>query len=59
MKEKLNEYKDFIQRCGANLYIYHKSDIVQYALRENRDTYVFKDALKIAKASPHLYFQLQ
>lgn len=57
--EKLRQYKDFINRCGGNLYSYEESDIIQYALRENKDSIVFKDALNVAKKSPYLYFQLQ
>ncbi|KAG5884486.1 hypothetical protein JTB14_001281 [Gonioctena quinquepunctata] len=59
LTEKLNHYKDFIQRCGGNLYSYEKTDIIQYALRENKDSHVFKDALNVAKMSDRLYFQLQ
>ncbi|XP_057657894.1 apoptotic protease-activating factor 1-like isoform X1 [Diorhabda carinulata] len=59
LKEKLKQYKDFIKRCGGNLYSYEKTDIIQYALKENRDSFVFKDALHFAKSSSHLYLQLQ
>ncbi|CAH1261258.1 unnamed protein product [Diabrotica balteata] len=59
VEEKLRQYKDFIKRCGGHLYSYMQTNIVQYALKENKDSYVFKDAMNIAKTSPHLYFQLQ
>ncbi|XP_023029468.2 death-associated APAF1-related killer isoform X1 [Leptinotarsa decemlineata] len=59
LSEKLKQYKDFIKRCGGNLYSYEKTDIIQYALRENRDSYVFKDAIKLAKTGNQLYLQLQ
>ncbi|XP_050500379.1 apoptotic protease-activating factor 1-like isoform X2 [Diabrotica virgifera virgifera] len=59
LKEKLRQYNDFIKRCGKQLYSYMQTNIVQFALKENKDSYVFKDAINIAKKSPHLFFQLQ
>ncbi|XP_018564159.1 apoptotic protease-activating factor 1 isoform X2 [Anoplophora glabripennis] len=59
LKEKLKHYKDFISRCGSSLYSYEKTDIIQFALREKKESYIFKEALTLAENSPNLYFQLQ
>ncbi|CAG9822426.1 unnamed protein product [Phaedon cochleariae] len=59
LEEKLRQYKDFIDRKGGHLYSYDKTDIIQYALCESKDSHVFKEALKLAKHSARLYFQLQ
>ncbi|KAJ8932293.1 hypothetical protein NQ314_014786 [Rhamnusium bicolor] len=58
-KEKLDQYKDFISRCGSNLYSYEKTDIIQFALREKKDSIIFKEAMILAEKSEKLYFQLQ
>ncbi|KAJ8921736.1 hypothetical protein NQ315_010646 [Exocentrus adspersus] len=58
-KDKLEQYKDFIRRCGSSLYSYEKTDIIQFALREPKESYIFRDALKLAEQSHKLYFQLQ
>nr|CAH7740325.1 unnamed protein product [Callosobruchus chinensis] len=59
LEEKLEQYRDFVSRCGCHLYSYERTDILQYALRESRDSMLFKDALEVAKGSRQLYFQLQ
>lgn len=57
--EKLQQYKDFISRCGSSLYSYEETDIIQFALREKKESFIFKEALPLAEDSPNLYFQLQ
>ncbi|CAG9859130.1 unnamed protein product [Phyllotreta striolata] len=58
VKQKLEEYKSFIQRCGAMLFTYNKMSIVQCALGESKTSQIYRSALKLANESSHLYFQL-
>ncbi|XP_060523741.1 uncharacterized protein LOC132700438 isoform X2 [Cylas formicarius] len=59
LKHNLLEYKEFIKKLGANLFNFPKTDIIQYALQEDKNNYVFKVALDAAKESSELYFEFQ
>ncbi|KAJ8976662.1 hypothetical protein NQ317_004680 [Molorchus minor] len=36
LKEKLDQYREFIKRCGSNIYSYEKTDIIQFALERKK-----------------------
>ncbi|KAJ8962332.1 hypothetical protein NQ318_018314 [Aromia moschata] len=43
LKEKLDQYREFVNRCGCNIYNYEKTDIIQFALGEPKDSIVYKE----------------
>lgn len=54
---KLNHYKEFIRKHGANLYNFPKTSIIQYALQEKKDSCIYDTAVAYAKTSPRLFFK--
>ena len=48
----LRDYEQFVQLRGLDVHKYQDLDIVQCALQEDRNSHVYKQALKITKERP-------
>lgn len=54
----LQDFEQFVQLRGLDVHKYQDLDVVQCGLQEDKNSHVYKQALKIAKKRPNkLYME--